>query len=685
MLNVYMCDLTHTGLGINANTFPLGLGSVASYLLKKMNGKVKCRLFKFPDKFNDALKQETPDVLCMSYYTWNANLTYAYAKYVKEKYPKTLVVFGGPNFPHEQKKRKLFLTENPAIDFYVKWDGEYALTNLLKNYFNLNLDISKLKSSNILLDNICYVNQDKYIEGKDQRVTDFASIPSPYLTGLLDEFFNHPLTPILETNRGCPYSCTFCNDGHLLRSSITRKDLKIFEEELKYIASKSNNASHYNVLIADLNFGMYKEDLEAGRIISSIIKKYDWPHRIEVSMGKSQPARLIEVANIINKAKPGVMKLAPSFQTTDLEVLKNIKRKNISMNQLLNMRGWSNKDTNLEFFTELILALPGDSLKKHYQTLEDCIDTLSINYIDLHQLTILKGSEMETTEYRDLHQLKSKHRVWVGCAGVYKLGEKEIPCAEIEEVVVESKTLTFEDYINCRIMNLLVKVYVDHDHFREILGVIRKYNFSVFKVLLLLKEQILPKYPSLVNLRNNYVEDSTKPLFDSHEEISKFVSNIDNVKGYMSGKYGQNELANYRVKAYMEHMNDLYNALKETVVTYLKSKGVLTSDLENYFEEAVTISKNRKFNFNNYDDIENAFEKEISFDFVQADKEGFLINPSNHKIKRKKIKLYYDDQQIAVIKDMIGRHAIYSNSLHEKGKMYAKGNTKLLNRKISYI
>ena len=607
-LKIFLAGLSHNYRPTSGNYMPYTVGLVASYAKKIYGDLLDIRLFKFPDKLNTALEQKIPDVLCMSYYTWNANLTYAFAKHVKEKNPKTMIIFGGPNFPHEKEKRKLFLMENPAVDFYIKWDGEYALTNLLQNYINSDINISKLKSSNILLDNVCYVDQDKYLEGKDQRVTDFSSIPSPYLTGLLDQFFDHPLTPIIETNRGCPYSCTFCNDGHLLRSAISRKDPKIFEAELEYIASKVQNACHYNVLVADLNFGMYKEDIEASRIIASTIKKYDWPHRIEVSMGKSQPARLVEVANIINEAKPGVMKLAPSFQSTDAEVLKNIKRKNISMDQLLSMRGWSDKDTNLEFFTELILALPGDTLTKHYQTLEDCIDTLSINYIDLHQLTILKGSEIETTEYRELHQLKSKHRVWVGCSGIYKLGDKEIPCVEIEEVVVESKTLSFEDYINCRIMNLLVKIYVDHDHFKEILGVIRKYNFSVFKVLRLLKEQILPKYPSLVNLIDSYVEHSKKPLFDSYEEISKFVSDIDNVKGYMSGKYGQNELANHRVKAYMDNLDDLYKALKETVIIYLKNKGVLTNDLENYFEEAVTISKDRKFNFNNYDNIENALE-----------------------------------------------------------------------------
>jgi len=254
MLNIYFCDLTHTGLGINAHTFPLGLGTVASYFIKEMDGSANCKLFKFPDDLNDALKEDVPDVLCMSYFSWNANLSYAYAEYVKEKYPKTLVVFGGPNFSHEKKRRKSFLKKYTAIDFYIKWDGEYALTNLIKKYVDLNLNIDVLKSSNFISDNICYVSHDEYIEGNDQRVIDLQSIPSPYLTGLFDQFFNYPLTPVIETNRGCPYSCTFCNDGHLLRNTIANKTPEILEEELEYIALRSNHPAHGNILISDLNF-----------------------------------------------------------------------------------------------------------------------------------------------------------------------------------------------------------------------------------------------------------------------------------------------------------------------------------------------------------------------------------------------------------------------------------------------
>ena len=109
MLKFLFCDLTHTGLGINNNTFPLGLGTVASYLIKSMNEKLKYEIIKFPENLNDALKREIPDVLCMSYFAFNANLSYEYAKYVKALNPKTLVVFGGPNFSLEKEKRKVFL------------------------------------------------------------------------------------------------------------------------------------------------------------------------------------------------------------------------------------------------------------------------------------------------------------------------------------------------------------------------------------------------------------------------------------------------------------------------------------------------------------------------------------------------------------------------------------------------
>ena len=45
-------------------------------------------------------------------------------------------------------------------------------------------------------------------------------IPSPYTTGLLDKFLDGNLIPAFETARGCPFMCTFCDQG-LDSSKIT--------------------------------------------------------------------------------------------------------------------------------------------------------------------------------------------------------------------------------------------------------------------------------------------------------------------------------------------------------------------------------------------------------------------------------------------------------------------------------
>ena len=42
---------------------------------------------------------------------------------------------------------------------------------------------------------------------------DLSQIPSPYLSNRLDEFLDGKLLPITQTNRGCPFTCTFCTEG----------------------------------------------------------------------------------------------------------------------------------------------------------------------------------------------------------------------------------------------------------------------------------------------------------------------------------------------------------------------------------------------------------------------------------------------------------------------------------------
>jgi hypothetical protein len=677
---IYFADLTHTGIGINANCFPLGIGLVAANTARELKKEIDLSIYKFPENLNDAIKKEPPHILCLSNYAWNLNLSYLFAKYIKKVDPNIVVISGGPNFPIDKEERQSFLKCHNAIDFYIKWDGELAFIELAKKLIEGNLNVSRFKESKMVLDNVCYVIGDDYVEGQDQRVVDLMSIPSPYLTGLFDKYFDYPLIPLIETTRGCPYSCTFCNDGHITRNKIFRRDNDYIRDELQYIASRSKNSDQLS--ISDLNFGMYKEDIVTSLTIRDIIKKYKWPNRIDTAIGKSHPERIIEVTGNINSGNKGIFKLGQSFQSTDKVIMGNIKRKNLKMDALLSMKDYNldiNNDKSV-FFSELILALPGDNLKKHYKSLQDVIDVLKMNNVDIHQLTLLKGSWMATKQQRIKYSPQTKYRVFVGCLGIYDVGAEIEPCAEIEEVVVGNKTMSFEEYLECRKMNLLVKIYTDHDPFKEIFSLMRKFDFSIFSLLRLLKENIVKKYKSLSSLLDSFVEGTKKPFFEDYDTIIQFTHNIENMKRYISGEYGQNELLTHRAKAYIECGDDIHAAVKDAAISYFQKNNLLDSDIQNYIEEAVEFSKLRKFDLNKLNSEKEGY---FTYDFIESGKFGYEYDPVKYRIEKTKFRFFHSTEDLKIIQNLMNRWG--TETLHQIGKLFQKNNLLLMDRQATKI
>ncbi len=679
---VYFTDLTHTGLGVNANNFPLGVGLVAANAVKELKDHLDVSIYKYPEDLNQALSREMPHVLCMSNYAWNADLTYAFAEYVKRVHPETVVVFGGPNFPINPTHREKFLRERPAIDFHIKWDGEFAFASLMRKLMDAGMDHRALITSETISENACYLNGVSYIEGPNHRVLDLDGVPSPYLTGLFDKFFDEMLIPMMETTRGCPYSCTFCNDGNILRNRIYRKSEQRIREELTYIASKSQGTPQTQLFLTDLNFGMYRQDLDTANVIRSVIDDYGWPGRVETSTGKSQPGRLLQVTKIINEGSRGIIKLGYSFQSTDPTVLKEIKRKNLSVDDLIPMRDYRFEqiNDNQEFFTELILALPGDNLDAHHSSLRNVIDVLGMNNIDIHQLTLLKGSEMaDWAELgtRPQDQFDVHYRVFVGCLGIYDIGGETTPCAEIEDVVVGNSTLSFDDYLQCRIIHLLIKVYLDHDPFNEVFGLIRKLGLSSFDLLQHLAKDHLYNSEPLSRLIKSFVEGSKAPLFDTYGEAKRVATTLDNTLKYMSGEYGQNELLAHRVRAYLECNDEIHRALQESVLCYIESHGLMTPDIQRYVLEAIEFGRVRRFDLQDYETVrEGAF----SFDFLEAERRLFEVDPAEIKMAKTQYRFGYDKEEISTIQNLSDQYG--TETLRQLGKLFQRNNLLLMKRKV---
>ena len=106
---IFFADLTHTGRGIHASTFPLGLSYVASYAKKELGDRFDIKVFKFADHLAKAIIDESPDFLCFTNYCWNLELSCKISSLAKERNPNLIVISGGPNFPVISSERLQFI------------------------------------------------------------------------------------------------------------------------------------------------------------------------------------------------------------------------------------------------------------------------------------------------------------------------------------------------------------------------------------------------------------------------------------------------------------------------------------------------------------------------------------------------------------------------------------------------
>jgi len=628
-MKVWLADLTYTQQSIASDTVPAAIGMIGEYLEKKIPQIPKTKLFKFPEDLSEELEKEQPDVLGFSSYMWSTTLSDVYMKRIKEVYPNIITVSGGPNFPTAENEQYEYLKKRPWLDYFIVKEGEHAFYRLISELMNKsNLEIV----SN--LPNLVFIKDGKfYPHKKIERIMDLTEIPSPYLSGKLDSFLDGKLLPIIQTNRGCPFSCTFCTEGQTYWSKVKTKTREVVEGEVTYISKKMNKLKsgekRTDLYISDSNFGMYKEDLDTCKVIAQEQEKTGYPKYVSVSTGKNKQERILEAAKIIN----GAMKLCGSVQSLDPDVQENIKRKNISSGQIVDL-ALKSAEIGTNSFSEVILALPGDTKEKHLSTLKTLVQS-AFNQIAMYQLMLLPGTELGQKETKEKYKMNTKFRVVPRCYGTYDILGKKVSVAEIDEIVISNSTLSFEDYLECRKMNLIVQIYYNDGLFEELFFLLRKLGISVWDWLnKIYLNSNKAEFHEIKNFLNDFASDSENELWSDYNELKEFTTSENNIKKFIKGELGSNLILKYKSKSITSNLENISDIAIFTTKQILVEKLGNQSELSNFVEDLVNYKKSQvKDIFIGTPTVKHLFKFDIPKFILSKNKITEKINLKEFKLK----------------------------------------------------
>ncbi len=361
-----------------------------NYTLKKM--------FWRPDDEKNIINQiKNPDVIGFSNYLWNTEFHLKIAYYIKKKYPNCLIVFGGPNIPLDPH----WLKDRPFIDLIVHQEGEITFSEILLQRIISN-DFSRINGISI--------NGNQFLRTPEaKRIEDINDIPSPYLNGLFDEIVaENPhlkFHAVFETNRGCPFKCTFCDWGGYTHQKMKKFDLDKCKTEINWMV---NNKIH-TLWFADSNTGIFKgRDLEIFNHIKKMRLKHNYPKIIAVTgYSKTPPDKndTLEIQKIVSDDDSLGIRPRIAVQSFNKEALKNIKRDNLNIYNIADLNK-SQTDNSITAEVELIFPLPGTTYESFINDFDYLISHGNI-IPQIYCCLLLPRSEMASPAYRKMHGVKT--------------------------------------------------------------------------------------------------------------------------------------------------------------------------------------------------------------------------------------------------------------------------------------
>lgn len=427
---------------------PYSIGTIWAYAVQfetvTSNWDLKDIIFK-RERITDVLSRlENPALCAFSCYVWNEKYTLTLAESIKRQWPDCVIVIGGPNINSNFTKYKF-------IDIVVQGAGEETFKQILDDVaFN---DVT----SNLFYNNL-------------KKVYDLQDMPSPYTTGVFDNIIgNNPdigWSVVLETNRGCPYQCTFCDWGSLTSSKMKNFDLQKVYNEICWMKDKNIKT----IFLADSNFGIFKDrDISIARMIKEELEDSTLEY-LSANYPKNSNNSIFEIADALGRINKGI---TFSVQSMNPKTLDAIKRSNMTINNTKSLIATAN-ERGMHHYTEMILGLPEETVESWKTGVCDILSMGQHSRMEFHLCNVLPNTELgdiQRQQYniRTVNVPQNQH---------YKFEEMSLIEEDIIEffpVVNSTSTMSRDDMIDAWMFSWVVT----HFHFSGYSQLFAKYGHYI--------------------------------------------------------------------------------------------------------------------------------------------------------------------------------------------------------------
>ena len=384
----------NTMLG-NSIYYPYAVGVLAAYALQFPeieNAYALSGIIFKEDPVDEVTAQlDAPFLVGFSNYFWNYEYNLSLAEKIKKKYPDCVILFGG----HQIPRNTAYLEKYDFIDVLIFGEGELPFTRILRA-----LDAGESLAD---IPNIAFRSADGIVRTPD-KCEGADNYPSPYLTGIFDKLLNVPegleFNAQLETNRGCPYHCSFCDwcDYDLPMRMFPMERVK---KDLEWI---SDHRIAYCMCV-DSNFGLLERDEEIAEYAVALKKKNGFPDKIGACFAKDKTDRIFRINKMFNDV--GMSKgVSISFQSMSEEVLRNISRRNMNKEKLADQLELYHK-AGIPTYTELILGLPGETLKSFNEGICELLERGQHDSINVFRCEVYPNSTLADPDYMKKFGIKT--------------------------------------------------------------------------------------------------------------------------------------------------------------------------------------------------------------------------------------------------------------------------------------